>query len=575
MIEDRINIATSLEAKVPTIIEIFTKYYGEEERERITKIFSSVTYVGYLDLNAIKSLVFDLRKQIYNNSGNQFLESMGLEVSEENYNKFFGSQFTGYGDNLANFYAYEIDHVQWKKESALKAIEELFGEKVEIDSPEYKKYRETILSYKEKYDRAIAICNEELKRFEQLFQLEKELKDYESKVSAKYKTKYLEAISEYLSEHDKSLIGKEQFLHNFDCYELLVGYSYESKCLLDAFSKDSEEKLHNPKTREYTKNSIIEDRINYYKKSGLDLGDEYEDYLESDEAKKITPSFEFVDKIRGIKDKLVQEEKNEMVRGLKTLEPLLENIKSLGLENHDYGFYEIVRDNTTCVTPNFIRNGDSVEVHPLLYICGGSGLDSMDCRIIHECNHIYELSLLGYDGEEANFACGWDICKEKVAHTDIESISDSQHEHRPYEMLNEIINELLAQDITTLMHESGIYLYGDEKTSKNSSFSSYGFATRLVWDFFQTYKPEIIASRKEYNMDILFNKVGKENFMEMNQLVKDYLEYFAGFKGLNTITAIKEGRENEDTRYYFECLENAKRITENMHKFRIEDGFRL
>ena len=575
MIEDIINIASTLEEKVPIIIEAFVKYYGEEERQRITKIFNSVTYVGYLDYNAIKKLNLDLREQIYKIGGYRFLENIGLEVNEENYKKFFGSKMTGYNDNPKNFYLYEIDGQEWAKELALKAIEVLFGEKVAIDTPEYDKYKEILLSYKEKYDEAIAMCDEALRNFSKFTDYENELKALKNRVHDKYTVKFFDRISVYLSEHDKALIGKNHFLSEFDCYEVLVGFSYDSKCLIDAFSRENEEKLRNVRTNEYTKNSIIGDRISYYKKKGLDLGDDYEDYLESDEAKQLTPSFEFVDEIKSIREKLVQEEKNEFVMGSQNLEPLLEKIKSVGLESHNYSFYEIVRDNTTCVTPNFILDGDSIVVHPLLYIYGGTGLDTMDCRLIHECNHIYELSCLEYDGDEANFACGWDICKEKVAHSEISEINDSVPEHRSYEMLNEIINELLAQEITALMHENGVYLYGDEQVSKNTSLSSYGFATRLVWDFFQTYKAEIIASRKEYNMDILFNKVGKDNFMELNQLVKDYLEYFAGFKGINTITAIREGRENADTRYYSQCLADASRIIENMHNYRIEDGFRL
>ncbi len=575
MIEDRINIATSLEEKVPTIIETFVKYYGEEERERITRLFNSVTYVGYLDATAIGSLVTEVTNQVYKKGGDQFLESIGLEASDENYEKYFGTRFTGYRDVFNNFYLYEKDHQKWRIESVLKTIEVVFGDKVEMDSPEFKKYEEILLSYKAKYDQALAFCDEEMKKYEQLFQYERELDAFSAKLKTKYATKFLETMSEHLLEHDRSLIGEGASLSDYDCFELLVGYSYDSKCLLDAFSRENEEKLQSSDIPKFIKSSIMEDRIKYYKKSGLDLGDDYKDYLESDKAKQLTPSFEFVDRVREIKDSLVQEEKNEKVQGLKNLEPLLEKIKGLGLENHDYGFYEIIRDNGTCITPNFIRNGDNIVVHPLLYISGGSSLDSMDCRIIHECNHIYELSLLEYDGEEAKFACGWDICNERVAHSEVESISDDQVDHRPYEMLNEIINELLAQDITASMHEDGVYLYGDETVSKNTSFSSYAFAKNLVWDFFQTYKPEIIASRKEYNMDILFNKVGKDNFMEMNQLVKDYLEYFAGFKGYNTISAINEGRENEDTRYYFACMENARRITENMHNYKMEDEFRL
>ena len=45
---------------------------------------------------------------------------------------------------------------------------------------------------------------------------------------------------------------------------------------------------------------------------------------------------------------------------------------------------------------------------------------------------------------------------------------------------------------------------------------------RFVYEFYQTFKEEIIASRKGYNMDVLFNKVGIDNFLVLNTLCYEY-----------------------------------------------------
>ena len=102
---------------------------------------------------------------------------------------------------------------------------------------------------------------------------------------------------------------------------------------------------------------------------------------------------------------------------------------------------------------------------------------------------------MDYDGENVRYCSGWDVVEEGIVKTE-EEVDNSYDDgtHRDYELLNEIINELLAQDITRTMHEAGIYLYSSPENAKNNGATSYQYAARLVIDFYNEFKPLIIES---------------------------------------------------------------------------------
>ena len=576
MLEAKYNIANSLGERLPQIIEAFVKFYGEDERERITQKLTEASYIGYLRLDDYSTLEYNCKESIGFEVGKMFVEKIGLEPTKENVKRLVGEGVGTFSDRLGNFYENYGASKEWQQNSALRYIQEAFGdESVTIGSPEYQEYADVLLSYKPAYEEALALYNERLKVFQPYFELHKELENLQKRINQKYQAKYLEAISEYLPEEDKTKMD-EEYLFNLDCYETLVGFSWDSKCLLDAFSSESSEKLEDPKVVDFIKNNIVEDRIKYYKKMGLDLGDDYEDYVESKKAQAITPSPEMVAKIIGIREDLAKKRTNELYKSLPTFIALREKLDKIGLLNKSDGLLRNVRDGATCICPNLCYVDGKLVVHPIMYISGATDTDYMDCRIIHECNHIYELSLLNFDGENAEFCSGWDIVKDgMMSSAEEEETYEDDGSHRDFELLNEIINELIAQDITRIMHEANVSLYGDPKTAKNDGATSYQYAARLVYEFYEEYKDVIIESRKNRNLDVLFNKIGRENFEALNDLVHEYLEYFVGFKLYSTLDALRAGQENDDTRYYKEATRRSKEIMERIRNHKIESSFRL
>ena len=117
------------------------------------------------------------------------------------------------------------------------------------------------------------------------------------------------------------------------------------------------------------------------------------------------------------------------------------------------------------------------------------------------------------------------------------------------------------------MHNNGTYIMGDEKTSDNTSHSGYQMSAFLVRDFYSTFKDVIIASRKGNNIQVLFDAVGEDNFMELNQLLYDFSDYFKGFKIYRAYQEMEKNEDTELTRYYYACKNKGIEIMNRMKEY--------
>ena len=70
-------------------------------------------------------------------------------------------------------------------------------------------------------------------------------------------------------------------------------------------------------------------------------------------------------------------------------------------------------------------------------------------------------------------------------------------------------------------------LTGDRKISPNVHNIRENIVRTLcdievVEEFYETYKKEIIESRKNGNIEVIYNEIGEDNFNELNELIKDF-----------------------------------------------------
>lgn len=342
----------------------------------------------------------------------------------------------------------------------------------------------------------------------------------------------------------------------------MIDGNYQQKALIDSFSSKSESQLEDENTRNYIKNSIKQDRIKYFKKIGIDLGEDYNNYKNNPLCQEKTPSKELADKITKLREELFASEQEEYISSTTMYQEQLNKINKLGLLDKKTSYNaKSLMSKITCINPNMIKEGDSYKLHSLLLFPITSLEGYVDKFLIHECNHLIELSKLEVSDQEYKVLCGFDESETFFVNSEA---NQEEATHRKFELFNEIINELIAGEVTTLMHEKGIYLFDEKETARNRGGTSYEKIRVLVEEFYQTYKEEIIESRISGNLEKFFSKVGYENIRNLNNLVTEYGEHFEGFSYYHLLDDLKENKETEDVLYFRSVIAKRNQIITNM-----------
>ena len=572
MLENKFNIDSYLQTIIPGVIDAFVGFYGEDERESITQRFNNTVVVGYLSLSDYSNVFYDVQREIKELAIRKFFELNNIDYDEDLSKLLFGSLGTIESGTLGDYYKQKnSDIYKSLLNSFIEKLKKYFlsqgkslsnedvGKILDGYEPAFRKaisYEEK--SFSEKYGTYAAYLN----------QLEK----IKEEMNKKYFMLYLTEILPYLSETDQQKIANididNYWLYSFEEGGLYLNFtadiSHNTK--MSAFTSESERILSDKNTSDWQKESIIDDRIDYFKKMGFDHGDDYEKYLADSNCQKIIPSTEHADKICDLRTSLEHKAVEEMLLAMPHIANAKKRVEEADLVIKEGEFLSSIIKGLTCIVPNYKLENDELVPHPVMHICGNRDIDAFDCTLIHEFNHVYELSLINYDESVINSVSGWDICvdeikaKEEVSH-------EKDNNKRNYEMLNEVINELIAQEICTLMHKKGKFFFGDSQTSLNTSRSSYSFLFCLAKDFYFEFKDAIIASRKNGNIEVIYDAVGKDNFEALNLLCYDYEMYFGGMKIYSLYNALEKNVDNDLTKFHNECLRKKDEILEKMRLY--------
>lgn len=344
-----------------------------------------------------------------------------------------------------------------------------------------------------------------------------------------------------------------------------------SSTYIEYFSTEQEEKLNNPDVDDWTKNSIKRQRINYFNGIGIDLGDNYEDYLNNPECQKNWPNDQTIKRIVESRTKYQNKFNNELFASVGEFKQIRDEIDSLGLLDKNDSFNAtLLTESSTFINPNIRYTDQGIDVFSLFVINFDSiDSDTMDHHIVHELNHLYELVLTEIRSKEYEMLVGWDISTGTIDDERVKEVETINivKKKRNYELFNEIINELIAQDICEMMHNDNVHVFDEPNNSRYKYTTSYEDYAVIVRDFFKEFKEQIIASRKNGNIQAIFDTVGEENFEELNLLIKYFYENFSGFKIYSLRGALKKNEDNEMTRIYYEIIEKRDQILENMRNY--------
>lgn len=473
----------------------------------------------------------------------------------------------------------EISEKEFKKSSKnilplLKLVDENINENNYTDYIENKRLQE-LFKFKENYHLILKEFEQHEEDYAEYYDdvdnYESYKKNLEDKLYKQIIKENMDLIPQNKREGLEEYLNTEKRLFYSNKYiNFIFGYNLSSESSLESFSESADEKLLDDDA--WQKETIISNRIKYFKEIGIDLGDNYQDYINNEEVKTNWPSKERIKKITDRKKELSDYLKVESIKQYKPYIKLREEIDSLGLLDKEDGFnINAYEHKLTCVSSNLRKTNNGYESFPLVLINFDHynyHTEYQDHIIVHELNHLFESSLIDVIGNEVNATCGWDLFCDNIT-TESKSedtISEERTEKRSYELFNEIINELIAQEISETMIKEDMYMFSDKENVKYKGMTSYEYTMFMVREFYDRYKNEIIESRSNNNIDIMLNAVGKDNFEKLNQLFEIHNENFSGFKVYRLMEDLKDKKTTPLTEIFNDIMIKKDLILEDMEK---------
>ena len=366
-----------------------------------------------------------------------------------------------------------------------------------------------------------------------------------------------------LVDHFKSLFPKEE-LETYYQKGNLTGKMYlylatrlEIMPAISLFSKENDEILKTSSSKSHQKNAIITGRIDFFKSQNIDLKDDYYSYMNHQNCLNLIPSKDIIDEILDYKEEMEILMYHEYYENLPEY---IQNKKLIDKENflnkNIFKPINLTYDNPY-VTPNLKLINKKLVPYPLVNIVFNNYNEYIDKYIIHELNHVYELTL----NDNLDYVIGWDSFKDPI-------ISNKETK-RPYRLFNEIINDLLAEEITALLHKNNIYMFYPKKEAKIKGGTNYDLVRFLVQDFYNIFKNDIIKSRQG-NINYIFNICGEENFNELNNLINQFMEEDI-FKLDQILIDVKRNKNNQGTQKYQHFILKKDQIIQNMLKYKTKN----
>ena len=623
---NKLNADRTLQENISKYIDVFVDFYGEDKRDEIERKFNNATFVGYLSperqqvelTKLIKEKSKELESKVleYNETSLDSKDlfdtyDYSLKISQpiNNYQNFIELYKLGKEGRKEKYIEDTYNDIkkylnELTKEEYLKIIETKELPEKYQNIPYWLKnniqYTTNLQNIEENYEKSFNkasslirkiiprctldnfdINNEEIEKLDKVIEKYKDFnemqvnKDLEMSLREKYYKEFLKENIDLIKEDDRQGVieylndSKKSYLMNYSVRRLL-GSSIQSESILESFYEEQEDILNNEETSTFIKNNIIENRIKYFNNIGINLGNNYNLYLENEDVKSNWPTKERLEKFRTTKNKLINNFMKEYYLNTVSHKRLRQVVDSKNLLNKDDALDQTMYNSSlgkTCVATNLKEIGGKLEAAPLVMISFGGFDGALDHDIIHELNHLYELSLESVINNKAVYLCGWDICEDDIVGEVNDYIDITKEEpKRSYELFNEIINEVIAQEIEEKMHEKGIHILDSSRNSKVKGNTSYEASFFIIKDFYKEFRDEIIKSRSNGNIKEILDVVGEKNFNDLNDLFDIYFENLSGLKKMQLLDDIKNNRTTNLTIKYYEIVDKSKEIMERMRE---------
>ena len=577
-LERRLSPEKTIQNYLPKIIQTFIEYYGEENKDNIINKFQNIFLICTQTPSGLKNNLFHLKQTYGQELIKIFFQNINFDYNTENVQKFFGTEklilenptLTPIGKLFTIINNEQVPtHL---KNSFLKDIKPL----ITLFYPQHENL-ETIIKTNnlEKLSKIYAPYQELLQSYNNFkskltpyYHYIAQCKKLKKQLKQKYTLELIEIFKDYFNEEEIQTFKEKGYLSGK--LALYLGDSLDVPSKIEAFSTESQKLIENPNAEPWQVNSIIEDRITFFRNMGINLDNVYQNYQNNPECQAIMPNKELVKNIRDAKEELETKMYNEYFTSISKYQKTREKIDNLNLCVKDDGYNAgTFMYNATYITPNAKEENGIFKPFSLININFDIIDEFIDQRIIHEFNHAYELSLKKVDEKEINYTCGWENFFETLnPNSNLWPLYENKTK-RTYESFNEIINEIIAQEITEKMHKNGVYIFYPQNQAKIKNGTSYESTRFLVQTFYDIFKEEIIKSRNG-NIEYLFNACGQENFDSLNELFHEFIQNWPGSNATKLFHDIENNIDNEDTQKFKEIIRKRNKILVNMLKYKIE-----
>ena len=478
--------------------------------------------------------IFEFKKTIKNNTSiiidafcdfygveykNLIKEKIGnipvsIKFSEENFKKIILELKI----NELSYYINKIDNEEIRKKINKTVIKKAFEigrfKIIEFENLKYSKDEDNKLlsMYYEKIKKEFNSIKSDYKEINEILKIYNYTNE---QLTLKYRTEYQNKVKDLLLNHTK--ISVNSIINNLD---LFVEKDFNDVPLVHLVHEKDNKKILNIFENDmlFPQKMVIQG-INDLKKeyfdklSGKNLS--LEEYYNNPEYKNYILDDKILRNLELIRKKII-------IKYNKSLIEIFDFLTNKnGITEEFYQLYNYSKSSQTNWRPYKKDNSNLLELFTIIYFDDLKSLNNIDATIIHELNHVFELKQLSDD----EFVIGWDLFKYDYEKNEMIDLNKGK-----YTYINEGINELISLDIVEKMHETN-YLFTDKENNldKNSMYNKYEF---LLKEFYEEYKAVIIESRLAGDINIIIDKVGRNNFNDLNNLVNDFNKYFSDSKPL-------------------------------------------
>ena len=485
-LEKIFDFKKTIKNNISILIDAFSAFYGKDNLETIKNKIKHTPISLKIEDNSIEEIILESKIE-------ELLNYIDTDIKDESLKRELTKEFISKSFEVGKLYIKEFEMYKFSDD-----LEEIYIYR------EYQKVKDKFTLIKYSY-----------KEINELLKIYNYAKD---ELKLKYRIEYQNKVKDILLNHTK--IPVNAIINNLD---LFVEKDFNDIPLVHLVHEKDNSKIVNIFENDmlFPKEMVIQG-INNLKKeyfdklTGLDLM--LEEYYNNPDTKYCILDDKILSNLEKIREKII----NGYNKSAIDIFDFITTKK--GITDEFYKQYNYSKTSQSNWRPYKKDAENLLEKFIILYFDDIKSLKNLDATLVHESNHIFELKPI----DDNKFTVGWETFIY-----DFETNQMSEINNGKYSYINEGINELISLDILKEMHDKEYFIFNaiENSLDKNSMYNKYEF---LLKEFYEEYKDTIIESRLKGDINIIINKVGKESFNDLNNLVNDFNKYFSTSKPLKS-----------------------------------------